>query len=191
MKITKPFRLSLLTRPFRFKSRDYLGISVLGLITLEPQPRLKGEQELWQLAEKHLNSQGVLDLAIPKLLPEFLVSGSVTTRHQEEKTVCMARVQVGNLQKNIVAFGDRFWKYGKATDPAPFDTMPVDWAHAYGGTTFAKNPLGRGAEDETIEGKRIRRLPNIESWHDRIQLYGQKVDPTSLGMVDITRINIA
>jgi hypothetical protein len=61
-----------------------------------------------------------------------------------------------------------------------------DDGQAYGGTTFAKNPLGRGAKDETIEGKRVRSLSNIESWHDRIQLYGQKVDPTSLGMVDIT-----
>ena len=186
MKIIKPLRSSLLNRPFRFKGRDYLGISVLGLATLEPQPRLKGEQELWQLVEKELNSQGILDLCIPKILPEFLVSGYVYTHHQEEKSACMAQVRVEKLQKNIVAFGDRSWAYGRIMGPASFEKMPVDWAHAYGGATFVKNPLGRGAEDETIEGIHVRRLPNIESLHNRIQSPSQKVEPTGLGMIDIT-----
>lgn len=186
MKIVKPLRLSLLNRPFRFKGQDYLGISVLGLVSLESQPRLKSEQGLWQLVEKQLNSQGVLDLGIPKRIPEFLVSGYAYTNHQEEKSVCLVRVRVGELQKDVVAFGDRFWKKGKATEPCSFIKMSVDWAHAYGGSTFAKNPLGRGAEDEVIAGIRVRRLPNIESWHDRVQFPNQKVEPTSLGMIDIT-----
>ena len=60
------------------------------------------------------------------------------------------------------------------------------------GRPMAGQPLPKTRWDaeqktkQTIEGKRVRSLSNIESWHDRIQLYGQKVDPTSLGMVDIT-----
>jgi len=115
MKIVKPLRLSLLNRPFRFKGQDYLGVSVLGLVDLGLQPRLKGEQETWMLVEKQLN--GVLDLGIPKFLPEFLVSGAIYTNHQEEKTACLGRVRVERLQKDIVAFGDRFWVNGKATEP--------------------------------------------------------------------------
>jgi uncharacterized protein YjbI with pentapeptide repeats len=186
VKTTKPLRLSLLVRPFRYKGQDYLGISILGLISLDPQPRLKGEQDLWQLAEKELNSQGLIDQSIPKFLPEFLVSGAIHTHHQADKTACLGRVRVGNLEKNIIAFGDRFWKGGKPTEPAHFEKMLVDWAHAYGGAMYAKNPLGRGAEEEIIEGNRVRRLPNIESWHGRIQSPDQKVEPTSLGMIDIT-----
>ncbi|MFH6995481.1 DUF2169 domain-containing protein [Flavobacterium sp. FlaQc-48] len=118
MRVVKPFRLSLLNRTFRFETEDILGVALLGMISMEPQSKLRAETDLWKLVQNELNGNGVLDLGIPKSLAEFLVSGYVYTNHQAEKTACMAQIKIEQIQKNIVAFGDRFWIDDKATQPA-------------------------------------------------------------------------
>ncbi len=76
MKIIKPLRLSVLNRPFRWQGKNYLGVSVLALADMGPNPQLRPEMELWQLAADELQtSGGVVDMAIPKVRAEFLATG--------------------------------------------------------------------------------------------------------------------
>ena len=62
MKTVKPFRLSILTRPYRWQRRDTLGVSVLAMFSLGADPKLMPEQELWQVASEELDPGCVLDL---------------------------------------------------------------------------------------------------------------------------------
>ncbi|WP_035058356.1 DUF2169 family type VI secretion system accessory protein [Andreprevotia chitinilytica] len=163
MKIVKPFRLGILQRPFRWQQRDQLGIAIYAHITLEAAPRLLSEQSMWPVLTEELGENAVLDLAMPKRQAEFLVSGYATTNHQHDKTRCAVRAQVGDIDKSLLVFGDRYWLAGGATTPLPFESMPLGWANAYGGPEYLRNPLGRGHGQEEVAGRQVRRLPNVES----------------------------
>ncbi|RST52524.1 DUF2169 domain-containing protein [Variovorax sp. DXTD-1] len=181
MKTVKPFRLSVLSRPHRWKGGDVLGVAVMALASLEKSPRLFSEQELWETVTGEIGPGAVFDLGVPKAVPEFLVSGHAYTAHQTEKTVCAVRVLVGGLEKSLTVFGDRYWLDGRMTEALPFESMSVGWERAYGGAGVPENPLGIGTQDEVINGVLTCRLPNVEDPRHRIATRGQRVAPAGLG----------
>ncbi|MGP0838008.1 DUF2169 family type VI secretion system accessory protein [Serratia sp. CY85251] len=187
MKIIKPQRLSLLNRPFRFEGKNHLGVSVITLLDMGPNPQLRPEVELWQLAAQELQScGGVIDLALPKIRAEYLVTGQAYTSHQKDKSACAVRVDIEKLSKTLIAFGDRVWAGSHPTQPCDFDEMSLDWKHAFGGVGFEENPHGIGASVEQQNGVSFHRLPNIESLHSRITSPQQKTEPAGFGPLDIT-----
>ncbi|EJL76657.1 putative low-complexity protein [Variovorax sp. CF313] len=163
MKTVKPLRLGILTRPYRWKQQDQLGVSVFAWASLAAEPQLMAEQELWLALAEDIGPSGVFDMGVPKLAPEVLASGYGYTSHQEDKTSCAVRIQVAGLQKTLTVSGDRYWLDGRLTAPLPFDRMRLDWRHAYGGPGVPENPLGIGAFDEIVQGVRTRRAPNVEA----------------------------
>ncbi|ARP92348.1 hypothetical protein CAL14_20350 [Bordetella genomosp. 9] len=175
MRVVKPSRLSLLTRPYRWRGSDKLGIAMLAMATLKDAPALTSEQDLWRLAAQEVG--GALDLGVPKPCAEFIVSGKAYTRHQPDKTACAVRARVGSLDKSLLVFGDRYWVAGKPTAPAPFDAMRIDWRRAYGGPDCPDNPHGIGMQPDEIGGMRVTPLPNVESPDQRIRYSGQIVRP--------------
>jgi uncharacterized protein YjbI with pentapeptide repeats len=180
MKTIKPFRLGVLPRPYRWQGRDHLGVAVLALVELADAPRLLPEQTLWKLAGEEAG--GVLDLGVPKAFPEVLATGYAYTRHQRDDTACGIRLKVdGILDKSLLVFGDRYWVDGKPDAPRPFEAMRVDWTRAYGGPGHAANPVGIGAVDEVVNGVRVRRVPNIESPHERLSAPSQSPTPAGFG----------
>ncbi|TRM49819.1 DUF2169 domain-containing protein [Achromobacter sp. LC458] len=183
MKTIKPFRLGVLTRPYRWQRRDLLGVSVFALVDIAQSPTLLTDQDLWKLAAEE--GIGALDLATPKQYPEVLVSGHAYPHDAKQPGACGVRVQVGAIDKSLLVFGDRYWIDGKATAPQPFARMRLDWSHAYGGPDVAENPLGIGAQDEVINGVRTRRLPNIEHPLQRISAPGQRVAPAGFGALPV------
>lgn len=186
MKVIKPFRLSVLHRPYRWQGKSHLGVTVLALADMGAAPRLRPETELWQLVEAELKtSGGILDLAIPKACAEFLATGYAYTHHQNEKTACAVKIQIENLEKTLLIFGDRHWSGSKASSPLPFQQMRLDWSRAFGGSDYPENPYGIGASEEIVNKTKIRRLPNIESIQQRLVHPGQKVEPVSFSALDL------
>jgi uncharacterized protein YjbI with pentapeptide repeats len=183
VKTVKPFRLSTLTRPYRWQRRDHLGVAVMALSSLGDDPRLMPEQALWKTAADEIGPGAVLDLGTPKLVPEFLASGYGYTNHQADKTVCAVRLRVGGIEKTLTVFGDRFWLNGRPTPAQPFERMPLDWSHAYGGAGVPENPLGMGSVDEIVNGVRTRRLPHIEAPGAHVSSPRQAPAPVSLGAI--------
>lgn len=186
MKIIKPLRLSVLNRPFRLQGKNHLGVTVLALADMGPKPQLRPEAELWQLAASELQtSGGVLDMAIPKARAEFLATGFAYTHHQQDKTLCAARIDVESRSKTLAISGDRIWSGSHPTPPRPFEQMRLDWSRAFGGEGYADNPHGIGALEETQDGIKYRRLPNIEPLHPRITSPRQQPEPVSFGPLDM------
>ncbi|MDC9596167.1 DUF2169 family type VI secretion system accessory protein [Xenorhabdus anantnagensis] len=184
MKIIKPLRLSVLYRPYRWLQKNHLGISIMALADMGPTPCLRPEAELWQLAENELkNCNGIIDLAMPKSCAEFLATGYAYTHHQTDKTACAARIQIDQLDKTLAAFGDRYWIDDSPSKPQPFEQMRLDWSRAFGGKDYEENPHGIGFNpEETENGIKIHRLPNIEALHNRLmsqqRLASQQETPT-------------
>jgi uncharacterized protein YjbI with pentapeptide repeats len=183
MKTIKPLRLSLLNRPYARAGRNYLGVAALGLVGLEPEPKLYSEQDLWRIASEEIGTGGVLDLGLPKLVPEWLLSGYGHTAHQAEKTTCAVQARIGGMEKSLIVSGDRYWLDGRATEPQAFDRMPLDWTRAFGGPGIPENPLGTGAEEEQVNGVRTRRLPNVEAPDQRMRSPRDVVRPSGFGAI--------
>jgi uncharacterized protein YjbI with pentapeptide repeats len=188
MKIIKPLRLGMLTRPFMRDERHWLAVTVIAMTdSLGKDARLVPEPECWQTFGAEFGIEAPFDLAMPKAQPEFIVSGEAYTRHQQDKTQCAVRVRMGRRQKDLLVFGDRFWVDGRATAPQPFESLRIDWRHAFGGPDFPENPIGIGREDELVNGLKVRRLPNVEDPAARLQRADQVPGPAGLGPVDIGR----
>lgn len=186
MKTVKPLRLSVITRPFLRQGEQRLAVTTMAMVAMNGRPVLSPEPELWKTLADELGPATAVDMGIPKARAEVLASGFAYTAHQPDKTQCAVRVQLAGMRRDLAVSGDRYWAGGRATQPLPFDTMRIDWAHAYGGPAFADNPLGRGHDIETVDGQRVQRLPNIEDPGRRVQRPSEQPDPASFGAVDIT-----
>ncbi len=179
MKIIKPQSLGLLTRPFEFKRRFYLGISTLAFIPLGSEPALLSEVSMWKFVATELGGDAVLETGIPKRWSEFLVTGKACI--PEPNIGCQVRVQLGDREKVLHVFGDRYWEGMSFTDPEPFREMPLDWSRAYGGEGYAKNPLGKGF---AADGRKP--LPNIEAPAQPLTSPSQRPEPVGFGPLDLT-----
>jgi len=79
---------------------------------------------------------------------------------------------VGAFRKPAVVVGDRLIRRGvvgpSLSDPVPFRSMSLEWSRAYGGPGFARNPVGRGIDENVVvDGRAVRMAPNIQSLEGR------------------------
>jgi uncharacterized protein YjbI with pentapeptide repeats len=93
---------------------------------------------------------------------------------------------VSNVDKRLSVLGDRVWKDHAATRPVPMTTMPVDWAHAFGGQRFDRNPYGKGAEPVTDGETRVIPLPNVDHYGAILRSPSDGPDPAGLLPMDVT-----
>jgi len=121
------------------------------------------------------------DFADFKLNAEVMLFGACHAPGNRPVTGCPVRMTVGSWHKDLVVLGDRI----DGSAPAPFTTMPLDYAHAFGGPQLAGNPVGRGHGGDV-------RAPNVElpgqpdvpasfapispSWPQRARYQGQEYD---------------
>lgn len=162
MRGIKPFKLGLLTRPFEYNRAYHLGVTVTLCVRFGETAQVVTDVEMWDLVGEELGATP-LDFGIPKSRAEVLVTGHCFQPNGREAATCPVEFHCADIHKQLYVLGDRHWHNGVPSPPTPFTTMPIDWAHAYGGEGFEKNPLGRGAvEVPGPDGKPMRPLPNIE-----------------------------
>src|SRR5690606_4629826 len=107
MRIVKPLRLSLLTRPYTYRRQHRLGVTVLAMATLDGDSMLVPEAEIWQRTGQWLEEDNVLDLAVPKPCAEFLVSGRAWSHDADEPGRVAVRARVADKEKTLLVFGNR------------------------------------------------------------------------------------
>jgi uncharacterized protein YjbI with pentapeptide repeats len=181
LKVVKPNKLGVLTRMFENDQRFYLTVAVLVYFPLDAPKHLLSEQALWPMAAKALAGEGgILDEGFMKPRGEVLVTGACYTK--QPVSVSFVRVKLGAVDKRLAVIGDRKWSLaGIPSEPAPFTEMPLDWAHAFGGAGFERNPLGKGfakADDGA------RPLPNIEDPKRLVVGPGDKPVPAGFAAYD-------
>lgn len=164
--------------------RGRFGVCVSGYLhvpfTQGPKGTLWGEQSMWDFLAKEMEVP-IIDEGIAKLTSEFLVQGYAYPDPQTPGSVA-ARVKLGGVKKTLLAFGERYWiNDQEISDPRPFERMPLNWQHAYGGPDYPINPLGRGRVVE--DG--LRWLPNLELPGSRITKPDQTVVPAAYTPLDV------
>jgi len=128
----------------------------------------------------------------------------------------MVSLTVGSVERELLVVGDRHWAEGGSvmTEPDPFETMPLTWDRAFGGTAEVeiddgsfvevadpKNRDGRGFDAEAAADglgeifetpggyprlDRQRRLPNLENPDKRIQSPDDSPDPVCWATLPMT-----
>lgn len=186
IKVIKPLRQSLLYRPYRWHGEHYLCVAVIVLADLSGDTaRAMPDMNLWRECLPEMDCDGVLDLVLPKQVPEFLVAGRAYTHHSADKTQLAVRAQVGELSKELLVFGDRYWlDEHHASQAQPFDTMDLNWARSFGGPEYAFNPHGKG-HGPLDKGQSIWPLPNVEGLQQRMQRRTQAPQLTGFGPMNI------
>ncbi len=174
MRILKPKPLGALKRLVYLEGRCYCCFCVLGMFCLPETRRMDTEQALWAQLPPLLG-QMPLEECLPKPKAEVLVVGECIPPAGKPTAQMEVTLRVGGVDKTLVVTGRRTWQkhpdhfnrlIGRGwvpTEPEPFSSMPLDWAHAFGGQGFDKNPVGKGFVDPASgtdpEGVE---LPNVE-----------------------------
>lgn len=116
------------------------------------------------------------DFVIVKPTTDVLVYGHAYAGPGTGGKSVVVKMEVGPVTKRLRVWGDRHWQWAalrwSATDPLPFERMPIVYERAFGGSIGApgadgiwrcdpRNPVGRGfgGGDHRKEGDP---LPNVE-----------------------------
>lgn len=107
---------------------------------------------------------------------DVLVSGHVVGR--DGASVATARLRLHTVDKSVVAIGPRQWSAsGHPTEAGPVDRVPLTYASAFGGPSFAANPVGSGH----LAGP----PPQLEDPDRLLKHRDDEVAPCSLGPVGL------
>ena len=155
-------------------------------IPLSERPELYSEAGMWKFAAAELGKDAALDACIPKEKPEFLAVGSAFVPGKEKSIGCSVKVRLGNMEKELYVYGERFWNADTPSEPVSFASMKVDWEHAYGGEGFEKNPLGKGFKPVNIKDMTVQLIPNVLYPNERILSPEKQHEPACFGPVDFS-----
>jgi uncharacterized protein YjbI with pentapeptide repeats len=187
VKVIKPQKLGLLHRVFENDGRCYFVVSIFLCSPFGAPRDLISEVALWKMVGDELMAEGgVLDEGFSKKRGEVLVTGKCFTPGGKPAAVSFVRVELGGVNKRLAVLGDRRFKLSVPTEPEPFTEMPVDWAHAYGGPGFDKNPLGKGFAPVDTEAGKVHALPNIELPGRLIVSPSDRPEPAGFSAYDLT-----
>jgi len=180
MQVVKPQAMGLSTRPIEYRQRFGLCITAALHVPFAQGEKgsLWGEQSMWDFLAAEMG-EPLIDEGVAKLTPEFLVHGKAfAPPHQP--AACAVRASLGGTSKTLLVFGHRFWDGNRASAPLPFEDMPIDWAHAYGGPDMPTNPAGVGRQ--LRDGHRP--LPNIERADDPLRHPDHAAQPAGWHRLD-------
>jgi uncharacterized protein YjbI with pentapeptide repeats len=185
VKTVKPQKLGVLCRTMEVDRKTRLVVTLLVCFPLDAPRNVLTEVEMWKSVTPELGEGGILDEGWPKARGEVLVTGRCFVPGGKARSVCNVRVKLGSVEKRLAAIGDRVWKDGVPTEPAPFVEMPIDWAHAFGGEGYADNPLGKGAAPVAGPDGKVHPLPNIELADRLVRSPKERPRPAGFGPVPL------
>jgi uncharacterized protein YjbI with pentapeptide repeats len=184
MRTIKPFSLTALSAPFQHNGKVRM-VFVVGAMVDFAARKIEHEQALWKSLGDTPGASGSLDECKPKVRGEALASGYAYAPGGRPAPVVAARLSVGAINKDVWVVGDRVWKATGASEPVPFDRMPLGWDRAFGGEGYAPNPKGRGyAPLKTESGDSVHPLPNLEIPKKLVASPRDRPAPTAFGPVD-------
>jgi len=190
MKVYKPIRTGYLSRIVIHAGQPHLAVALLHYFPFAEPRRIGLEQEMWSEIMPVLGDR-ILDPCDPKPRAEVVVYGSFHAPSGSEVAEGTARLRLGDvIDKRIRVTGNREWLRSgvgrlRASDPIPFSSMPLDWAHAFGGPEFEENPDGIGHWPRKAAQQRYP-LPNLEYPDSVLQLPDDAIRPAALSPRPLT-----
>ncbi len=185
---------------------DLLLVILKGTYSFDEQGRVEAaaDQCPIELVDQYVGEPGessvsyASDFSINKIATDIALLGHAYPANSTATEV-KAGIQVGEAQKLVTVFGDRFWSrsmgIARMSAPKPFDRMPLVFERAFGGMDKshpdekhheyeARNPAGVG-----FRAKKSKRsvdeapLPNIEDPRNLISGPDDRPSPAGLGFI--------
>lgn len=173
------------------------------LINKDGKPELHQDQEPVCMAPVYLGEPGKSSLLRESEIvsehpgTDIILNATAYAPGDKPLQTLDVSVTVGQIQKTLLLFGDRYWEKGivglKISRPEPFKTMPIIYERAYGGTEASnekegkqefepRNPIGRGfaTNSDSLVGKL---LPNIEEPNDLSHSWKSRPQPAGFGAI--------
>jgi len=186
MQVIKPLQLSLQHRTFSWEHTHRLAVTLLLGFPFDSNREVLLEQDLWRFLSAQLGGDALLDIGMPKPQGEVIVYGSYYSPGGNSVSADEVRVEIGQVNKKLLVFGDRYWRRLLApTEPEPFSEMPISYEFAFGGKDYARNPLGKGLDEVDVSGEMRLPMPNIEQEDHLLTSPDQRPDPAGLGPLDL------
>jgi len=191
VKIIKPLTLGILTRPYSLGGQQRFAVTAIGFFSLgdAPNERFQIENTSWALIAPKLPTNQPLDEAMPKARAEVLLGASAYTPQKKPHTAMQVTVSLANVNKTLQVVGTREWHYGlipwyQVGSPQPFITMPLDYAHAFGGPRHPGNPIGVGYTGNRyagLVGRNRGTLPNLQDPQQPVRCHWKRLAPVGFG----------
>lgn len=184
MNIHKQDVHSVFSKYFMAQGESYLAITVMSAFSFDNPGELLDEADLWNAAGSALSNHDVLDMFMPKQKGEVLAAGSFFSPGGRPVLAGSVRIAVGEIDKTLNVFGDRYWikKAGVVSgisDPQPMPEVDITYVNAFGGSGYKQNPLGKGTEEQGSED--AIPLPNIEYPDQLIGSLSDRPEPAGFG----------
>jgi hypothetical protein len=137
------------------------------------------------------------DVSLLKPGTDVLLCGTAHAPDGRAVAEMNVSLQVGPVQKSLRVFGDRLWRLDglrhSISDPEPFETMPLIWERAFGGSDQTRagalvregrNPVGAGfCLGDGVKQLNGMKLPNLEDPRALISSPGDRPPPANFGPV--------
>ena len=177
IKIFRPLQLSFNHRVLEQNRKFYFTASATLGVNLQTGEALLEFEHLKDAFES-MGESALPDPGMPKPCGEFLVSGSFFSPGKQKLTSGQVKVKLGEREKELYIFGPRQWRHGVSSTPEVITSLPIDYAYAFGGEGYEKNPNGLGYKDKL--------LPCIEDPNQLVLSPGDKPDPAGFSALDPT-----
>ncbi len=188
MKIIKPLHVGVLHKSFSFKKTDVFAVSIPIAFSLV-DGEIQLEQKLWSTISEELDG-GIFDVGMPKHHPEVLASGSFYSPKGLPVKAGSVRVQLGNVDKELLVFPERQWRkvlstgFGiKSNDT--FSELPINYENAFGGEGYKLNPEGKGYGVVETKLGYVQFLPNIEYKDRLVTSPSRQPEPAGFSRLDM------
>ena len=191
MKVIKPLKQGVLYKTFDNDNRSFFVVTVFSFFTFTPPGHLLSEIEMWKLAAQELGKESILDLGMPKPRGEVVLTGKFFSPGGQPVPGGKVRIKLGEIDKTLYVFGNRYWKRGpaglfKITEPELVTLMDISYENGFGGPEFPLNPLGKGINPVPVRnGKELLPLPNVENPETLITSPKDRPDPAGFAPLDM------
>jgi len=177
---------------------DTLYLSVMASFAIERPCRILPSQPHFADADEYIDTPENSSLLSAsnhhtgKTSTDIIVLGNAYAPNNQAVGQLDVRVTVGELTNALRVYGDRHWRNGRISRPAPFVSMPLRYENAYGGVCPAsqqgaadsRNPVGKGyMSGRSIEAMDGNLLPNIEDPHNLIVDPADSPGPAGFGPI--------
>ncbi|CAM2011230.1 DUF2169 family type VI secretion system accessory protein [Acanthopleuribacter pedis] len=165
-------------------------------VSLHPDPCEVLVQDLYhgEPGQSSLHLAG--ELVMEKTATDVALVGSAVAPGGIAVPQMPVSLTIGAQQHRLLVSGDRTWKQdlSGATEPVPFETMPITYERAFGGTLppvkedqapayCPENPVGTGFATKRAEARGAA-LPNIETIDQPLTHWQQKPPVAGFGFID-------
>lgn len=157
---------------------------------LEEQP-FPNEQDCYWGEPGQSSLKYPSDFHPEKPATDFAVIGSACAPDMKAVRTLDVDLAIAGRQTRIRVYGDRVWDGGRISSPDAFETMPIIYERAFGGSIYqegqlvssdARNPVGQGfAGGRSYKCMEGERLPNLEDPRTLIASIDDTPDPACFG----------